>query len=258
MRLATWNIKGAQRRRGRLLDWLRARKPDLVALQKVNVEEGHFPSNELADEGYHAAVHSFRPTWGGDFGVAILSRRKPSVVRKGLPGQEILGTRLLTVEVDGLEFSSVYAPFKLEYAGGTKIEWFDCLTEHLTTRRSMAVRRVLCGDLNVVPECRYGPRRRIGSPNYDKDVQAIFSGMLNAAGLSDLYTAPPSHPKGWLDRFTFQGNEACLKLSRVEYVLGTHGMTELNPVVWFDIDHAIARNPPFYWVRSPIIADFDN
>lgn len=201
-------------------------------------------------------MHSFRPTWGGDFGIAILSRQKPSVVRPGLPGQEGLGPRLLTVEVDGLDFSSVYVPFELEYGGGTKIKWFECLTEHLTTRRSVAGRRVLCGDSNVVPECRCGPRGWISSPNYNKDVQAVFGGMLNAAGLSDLYSAPPSDPKGWRDRFTFQGNEACLKLSRVEYVLGTQDLVELNPVVWFDIDHAIARNSPFYWVRSPIIADF--
>ena len=86
MRIASWNIRGVQCRLGRLLDWLRTRKPDLVALQKVNARERDFPSDELADEGYHIGVDSSKPKDGGDYGVAILSRRKPGVVRKGRPG----------------------------------------------------------------------------------------------------------------------------------------------------------------------------
>ena len=39
MKTATWNIKGVRCRKGRLLDWLRAQKPDLVALQKIVTQE---------------------------------------------------------------------------------------------------------------------------------------------------------------------------------------------------------------------------
>ena len=165
------------------------------------------------------------------------------------------GPRLLTVYVDGLEFSFVYAPSKLEYPTGTKVEWFESLSEHLTATRPESGRRVMCGDFNVVPEDWYGPRGFVrGSDNYHPDVQARFGTMLKEAGLVDHYAAPPS---SWSDRFMYEGREGWVKFSRLEYVLGTRNMVALNPVVRFDINHAIVRNPNFYRVRAPIIADFD-
>ena len=157
--------------------------------------------------------------------------------------------------MDGLEFSSVYAPYKKKYPTGTKIEWLDSLIAHLSATRPPSGRRVLCGDFNVVPRCRFDPNGPKNSPNYRKDVQAKFGTMLNAAGLFDLYAAPPP---GWGDRFMFEGPEACLRFSRLEYVLGTQGVVDRNPVVRFDTNHMIVHNPPFPWVWAPIIADLDD
>lgn len=255
MRIASWNINGVRRRQGRLIDWLRAQRPDLVALQKVNAQERDFPFDAFRRAGYHAEVHGSPSRPQGSYGVAILSRRKPRILQKGLRGQEGLGPRLLTVEADGLEFSSVYAPYKMTCSTGTKIEWFETLIEQLKTTRLESERRVLCGDFNVVPEYRFGLRGRLNTDNYDPGVQARFGAMLKEAGLFDLYDAPP---RGWGDRFTYEGPEGCVKCSRVEYVLGTQGVRALNPDVWFDIGHAIVRNPPHYWVRAPIVADLDD
>lgn len=254
MRIASWNIKGVKgKRQELLLDWLSAQKPDLVALQKINAQEEDF--DVFARAGYYAEAHCSPPIPQANYGVAILSLLKPRVLLKGLPGQERLGPRLLTVEVDGLEFSSVYAPYRKEYPTGTKIEWFESLIAQLRATRPQSGRRVLCGDFNVVPRCRFGPKGPKNSPNYHKDVRAKFSAMLNAAGLFDLYAAPPP---GWSDRFSLESCEACLKFSRLEYVLGTQRLVGRNPIVRFDIDHAIVDNPLFPWVRAPIIADLDD
>ena len=112
MRIATWNINGVGQHRGRLLSWLSAQKPDLVALQKIRIAEGEFPTGVFANAGYYTEKHSYPRGHGkrGDYGVAILSRNKPWILDEGLPGQDELGPRLLTVDVDGMEFSSVYAP----------------------------------------------------------------------------------------------------------------------------------------------------
>ncbi len=256
MRIATWNIKGVRGHQRRLLDWLRARQPDLVALQKTNAQDMDFPFDAVARAGYHAEVHYPAPRRRGDRGVAILSRQKPRVLAKGLPGREEFGPRLLTVGVNGLEFSSVYAPYKRRVPAGTKIEWFESLTDHLVTTCPQSGRRLLCGDFNVVPECRFGPKGRKRTPTYDKDVQDRFRDMLNAAGLFDLYDAPPPDP-GWSDLFAFEGREARLEFSRLEYVLGTQRMVDLNPDVRFDIEHAIVDGSFNRWVRAPIVADFD-
>ena len=251
MKIASWNIKGVTKHQGLLLSWLNAQKPDLVALQKINVKEENFPTDVFARAGYYAGVHSYPQR--GDYGVAILSRKKPRILHEGLPEQQELGPRLLTVEVDGLEFSSVYAPYGRYEEIQPKLEWFESLTAHLGAMRPRSGQRVLCGDFNAVPKCRFGPDGPVrNSPNYHEDVQEVFRTLLKVGGLFDLYADPPL---GWDDRFMFKTPEACLKFSRLEYVLGTQGVIDRSPAVRFDIDHAIVRNPPFPWVRAPIVAD---
>ena len=160
------------------------------------------------------------------------------------------------MEVDGLEFSSVYAPYGKNTEIKPKLDWFESLIAHLEATRSRSGQRVLCGDFNAVPEDRVGPDGSVrNSPNYRADVQELFGALLKAGGLYDLYACPPP---GWEDRFLFAGAEANLTFSRLEYVLGTQGIVDRNPVVRFDIDHAIVRNPPFPWVRAPIVADLDD
>ena len=123
MRLATWNVNGIRGRIDYLLRWLDERKPDVVGLQKIRVQEEEFPYERLRSEGYHAEAHCHHR----DYGVAILSRERPSAVRKGLPGQEDLGARLLSVEVAGLSFSSTYAPYGKIEGLDRKLAWLKAL-----------------------------------------------------------------------------------------------------------------------------------
>lgn len=254
MRIATWNINGvnARLRRGALLRWLNEQKPDVVALQKINVPEEQFPTDIFDRADYYAEVHCGR----NDYGVAILirkNRKEPRLLQKGLPGQEGLGARLLTVDVDGLEFSSVYAPYGKNKDIKPTLEWFERLTAHFRATHSRAKQRVLCGDFNVVPEYRVGSARTPkDSPNYREDVREKFKAFLEFAGLFDLYSRQPSN---WADPFVFKGRQGCLKFSRLEYVLGTQGIVDRNPVVEIDFDYSIMKNGPFYWVRAPIIVD---
>ena len=256
MRIATWNINRVRARLDILLHWLKVQNPDVdvVALQKIYVPEQQFPKDAFERVGYHAEAHCC--SGGNDHGVAILSRTKPRILDKGLSGQEGLGARLLTVDVGGLEFSSVYAPSGEKEGINAKLEWFESLTLHLRATRSRSEQRVLCGDFNVVPAYRYasnGPVRN--SLSYHKDVQERFEALLENGGLHDLYSRRP--PADWEDPFVFKNRAACLKLSRLEYVLGTQGIVDRNPVVEFDIDHAIMKNGPFPWIRAPIVADLD-
>ena len=230
----------------------------MVALQKINVTEEKFPSDVFARAGYFAEVHSCTREGRvrGDYGVAILSLKKPRVLNEGLSDQEELGPRLLTVEVDGLEFSSVYAPPGERKDIRPKLEWFESLIAHLRETGLRSEQRILCGDFNAVPEYRFGPQGTVkNSPNYHKDVQELFTSLLKVGSLFDLYAGPPL---GWGDRFTFEGPGARLKFSRLEYVLGTQAVVDRNPVVRFDMDHAIIHNPPFPWVRAPIVADLED
>lgn len=243
MRIATWNIKGAGARKEYLLCWLEAREPDVVALQKIGAE-AEFPTKELQSAGYCA-----QPLYARcGLGVAVLSKNKQIPV----PNEAALGPRLLTVEVDGVEVSSIYAPARLE---DHKLEWFESLTSYLGGP-CRSEQRVLCGDFNVVVEDRvsadWPPPRNTST--YSRAVQQAFSTVLNTGktGLVDLYRYRPSNC-GY--RFIFNGDEGRFKVSRLEFMLGTPSLLERVREVWVDLAHRIPLRNSFPWERAPIIAD---
>ena len=79
MRVATWNVNGLRSRLDFVKIWLRERKPDVVALQELKLEDDKFPREELEAEGYFAAVYG-QKAWNG---VAVLGREKPEVAQRG-------------------------------------------------------------------------------------------------------------------------------------------------------------------------------
>ena len=149
MRIATWNINGLNARREELLRWLQEKKPDVVGLQEIRTDNAKRLNrfrDALQNMGYHAEFHS-EPRYRG---VAILSRWPLEVTRKGLAGQECLGTRLLSASTAGWSFTTVCVPYK-GGMGGPKLTWLDSLNEYLRTRSDDASPAVLCGDFNIAP-----------------------------------------------------------------------------------------------------------
>ena len=83
MKIATYNINDVNKRLGNLIGWLRAEKPDVVALQELKAAEREFPKAAIEKAGY-GAVWRGQKTWNG---VAILARGcEPIVTRRELPG----------------------------------------------------------------------------------------------------------------------------------------------------------------------------
>src|ERR1700737_1943551 len=83
MKIATFNINNVNRRLPNLLAWLRAAKPDAVALQELKSTDGDFPVAAIEKAGY-GAVWRGQKTWNG---VAILARNAdPVLIRTALPG----------------------------------------------------------------------------------------------------------------------------------------------------------------------------
>ena len=149
MKIGTWNINGLKARREELLRWLQEKQPDIMGLQEIRTDNAKCLSrfrDDLQKMGYHAEFHS-EPRWRG---VAILSKCPLEVTREGLPGQECLGTRLLTASTAGWSFTTVCVPYK-EGTGGPKLTWFDSLSGYLRTRADAASPAVLCGDFNIAP-----------------------------------------------------------------------------------------------------------
>ena len=147
MLIATWNVNSVRARHQRLLDWLDKRRPDVVCLQELKVEDSGFPLSDVESRGYHAALYGQR-TYNG---VAILSRRAPTDVARGLDGDE--QARLIAANIGDTQFISAYFPNggekgsdKFEY----KLRWMKQLAEWLGPKAATD-RVVLCGDFNVAP-----------------------------------------------------------------------------------------------------------
>jgi exodeoxyribonuclease-3 len=150
LRIATWNVNGLRARQDFLLAWLRARDPDVVALQELKLPAPQFPHDVFVQAGYHALVHG-QKSWNG---VAVLAKKPLEPVQVGLPGQEESGARLLTAEVEGLVFASLYCPNGKHIGHDDfprKLAWYDALAEHVAAAHRPDVPLVLGGDFNVCP-----------------------------------------------------------------------------------------------------------
>lgn len=68
---ATWNINSVRLRLPLVLDFLKAHRPDVLALQEIKCTNDQFPQKDLAEAGYvHQAVHGQKAYHG----VAMVSR----------------------------------------------------------------------------------------------------------------------------------------------------------------------------------------
>lgn len=150
MRIATWNVNGLRARLELLLHWLHERQPDVVGLQELKATDEDFPHDELGAAGYRAAA-SGQKAWNG---VAILAREEVAVTQRGLPGQEVLGARLLTATAGDLVFTTVYCPNGkgLDHEDfPRKLAFLEALAQHLEATGAPGAAAVLCGDFNVCP-----------------------------------------------------------------------------------------------------------
>jgi exodeoxyribonuclease III len=194
MRLATWNVNGLRARLDFMLHWLAERQPDVVGLQELKLEDDAFPHDAFAALGYAAATHG-QKAWNG---VAVLARSPIEVVQRGLPNQDAFGARLLTVNVGGVVFSTVYCP-----NGKTvdhddyprKLAWFDDLAAYWRACHPPDEPAVLCGDFNVAPtDLDSWHADGFDSGIFHTPAERARMAALYEAGLADLYRE--LHPDG--------------------------------------------------------------
>jgi exodeoxyribonuclease-3 len=187
MKIATFNINNINRRLPNLLAWMKAAKPDVVALQELKASDGEFPADAIEKAGY-GAVWRGQKTWNG---VAILARNaEPVLTRDRLPGRpDDHEARYIEAAVRGVIVTSIYLPNgnpqpgpKFDY----KLDWFARLRRHAKTFLKQDLPVVLAGDYNVAPgEIDIYPTR-----SWDKD--ALIQPKSRAAFASLV-------EQGWYD-----------------------------------------------------------
>lgn len=192
MQIATWNVNSLRARMGHVLDWLRARQPDVLLLQELKGTE--FPALAFRELGYESTA----VTQKSYNGVAVLSRTPIATLSTVLPGDgEDSHARFLEVETAGLRVVNIYLPNgnpigteKFEY----KLRWMDRLLEQMRGWLRSGAPVVLGGDFNVIPEdidC-HKPESWMRDALFQPESRARYRAMLGM-GYVDAFRA--LHPE---------------------------------------------------------------
>ena len=257
MRLATWNINGTKARLDFLIHWLRARKPDCVGLQELKLSDDKFPHEPFEAEGYKVVTHG-QKSWNG---VVILAREQPRLVQAGLPGQEELGARLITAEVSGLSFTSVYCPNgkSLDHADfARKLAWYDALAEHVAACHRSDGAAVLCGDFNICPAAidSWNEEALRGSL-FHTDAERTRVQTLLDWGFADMFrrVLPETQAFSWWDY-----RAGCFHKKqglRIDLLLGTESVMKRVRRVEIDRDYRKKQEGLTPSDHAPVIVDLD-
>ena len=255
MTIATWNVNGLRARLDFVRHWLDARRPDLVGIQELKLTDEEFPRQAFEDAGYHAEPYGQR-AWNG---VAVLSREPVRVVRRGLPGQDELGARLLTAEAGDLSFTTVYCPNgkSIDHADyPRKLDWFESLRRHFAELHDPRRPTVLCGDFNVVPAAldSWDEAALHGSIHHTDAERACFRGLLDW-GFADLFRQhlPDTRAFSWWD---YRGGAFHRNLGlRIDALLGTESVVSRLRRVEIDRDYRKKKDGLIASDHAPVIAE---
>ncbi len=254
MRIATWNINGLRARLDFLLHWLRAREPDVVGLQELKLSDDQFPHDALSELGYRALTHG-QKSWNG---VAVLTRLPAEVRQLGLPGQEEMGARLLTVEIGDLSFTTVYCP-NGKHTGHEdfprKLAWFDSLIEHFESAPSDRP-AVLCGDFNICTGALDSWNEEVLKGGiFHTEEERLRMARLAELGLVDLYREihPDEQKFSWWDyrAGAFHKNQGM----RIDLVLGTEPVVKRTESVTIDRDYRKKQDGLTASDHAPVLVD---
>ncbi len=264
MRLATWNVNSVQARLPRLLGWLDEVLPDVLCLQETKVPDSGFPTAEVGELGYQAALYG-TGRWNG---VAILSRTDPEDVHRGFdgePGFPEPEARAISATCAGCRVWSVYVPNgraldspHLDY----KLAWLAALREalrpELAERAPGAAagqpRLVVCGDFNIALTDAdvWDPAAFGGSTHVTPAERAELSELL-ALGLTDV---PPRALKG--KPFTYWDYRAGMFHKgmgmRIDLVLASAPVAAAVKDAYIDREARKGKGPSDH---APVVVDLD-
>jgi len=255
MRIATWNINGLGARLAFVQHWLRAREPDLLALQELKLLDEKFPHAEFEPLGYRALTHG-QKAWNG---VAVLAREPIELVQTGLPGQEDMGARLITVRAGDLLFTSLYCPNgkSVEHADfPRKLAWFDALIAHLRSAAAGERAHVLAGDFNLCPSALDSCHAEAadGEIFHTEEERARFR-ALRSSGFIDLFRAhqPETRAFSWWDYRggAFHQNRGL----RIDFLLGTADVQRRLKSIEIDREYRKKHDGLTASDHAPVYAD---
>ena len=253
MKIATWNVNSMNVRLPHVLEWLQSHEPDVLVLQEIKQLSEKFPSDALAELGYHSIANG-QKTYNG---VAVISKIAPSEPVTELPGFEDPQKRVLATTIDGLRVVDLYVPNGSEVGSekyAYKLEWLASLRDFLDEEMRMHENLVVLGDFNIAPadEDVYDPEKW-GDAILCSPLEREALGRLLDLGLSDVFRKfdQPESTFSWWDYRAagFRRNAGL----RIDLILTSASMTARCSASYVDKEPRAWDRPSDH---APVVAEF--
>lgn len=256
MKIATWNVNSVIARLPLVLQWLEARRPEVVCLQETKCTDDKFPRAAFAELGYTAEVFG-QPTYNG---VAILSRLPCADVQRNFPIElmaENPQARLMAATVGVVRVVNVYVP-NGAFVGSDKfvfkLAWLKTLRAYFENYYDARDLILLCGDFNVAPEDRdvYDPEAWRGKILFSAEEKNAL-GVVREWGFADGYrqfVAEGNHYSWWDYRAGAYRRNAGL---RIDHIWLTSALAAKCTGVVIDSETRGWERPSDH---APVIAEF--
>lgn len=255
MKLATWNVNSVKARRERLYHWLERRAPDVLCLQELKVPDDQFPYIDVQALGYHAAVHG-QKTYNG---VAVLSRREPREVTRGMDDPRFdAQARLIHVKLDDADVVCVYVPNGSRVGTDKylyKLDWMKRLRGWLDEHFGTSTPLMLCGDLNVAPDDKdvASPQEWADSVLCHPDVREALE-RIRTFGFRDVFREhnPEGGVYSWWDyrQLAFQKDRGL----RLDHVLATDPLARRVTGAYVDRDERKGKGASDH---APVVVEWE-
>jgi exodeoxyribonuclease-3 len=237
-----------------VLEWLQSHEPDVLVLQEIKQLTENFPSDRLAELGYHSIANG-QKTYNG---VAVISKTAPSDPVTELPGFEDPQRRVLAATIDGLRVVDLYVPNGSEVGSekyAYKLEWLDSVRNFLDEEMRAHENLVVLGDFNIAPadEDVYDPEKW-GDAILCSPLEREALGRLLDLGLSDIFRKfdQPERTFSWWDYRAagFRRNAGL----RIDLILTSASMTASCTASYVDKEPRAWERPSDH---APVVAEFD-
>lgn len=210
MKLVSWNVNGlrAIQKKG-FEEYLANSNTDIFCLQETKLQEDQV---ELKADGYHAYWSCAERK--GYSGTAILTRKEPISVQKGIGHELDNEGRTVTAEYEDFFVVCCYTPNSQEELARLplRMDWDDAFRQYVSSLSSMKP-VVICGDLNVAhkPIDLRHPKSNEKNPGYSIEERDHFTQLLDAGFIDTfryLYPAKEGAYTWWSYRFRARENNA--------------------------------------------------
>ena len=244
MRIISYNVNGirAAIKKG-FIDWLKTNPADVICLQETKATEADIDVKALEELGFEH--HWFSANKKGYSGVAIFSKIKPTLVKKGngYDASDFEG-RVIEMEFGDIKLINAYFPSGTsgEERQTYKYQWLDEIFEYVENLKKKNPKIILCGDFNIAHEeiDIHDPKGNKNSTGFLPEERAWMTKFLKAGWIDSFreFHQEPHCYSWWSQRFpSVRLNN---KGWRIDYITTTEALRKqlVDATIYPDVKHS--------------------